>query len=229
MEEKGILNEREKAVLSVTDHTLLRPDMTPDELDALCDEGIRYRVASVCIPPSFVRAAAERLAGRIPVCTVIGFPNGYTTTDSKLFELKEAISNGADELDVVIHIGMLKAGQTDYVRDELKTLRAACPGKILKVIIETCLLSEAEKICMCEIVTGIGADFIKTSTGFSKSGATVEDVRLLKENVGPEVGVKAAGGIASLEDAEAMRKAGASRLGTSRMVKIITGRTGVGY
>ncbi len=221
--------DRERSILGITDHTLLRPDMTLDELHTLCDEGLLYRTASVCIPPSFVATAVEYLAGRLPVCTVIGFPNGYMTTGSKLYELNEAIRNGADELDVVIHIGMLKSGRTDDIRAELSTLREACRGRILKVIIETCLLSEAEKIGMCGIVTEVGADFIKTSTGFSKGGATVEDVRLLRKHVGPPVRVKAAGGISSLEDAEAMMAAGAARLGTSRIVKIIDGAAGGGY
>jgi len=224
-----ICTERERAILSITDHTLLRTDMTLDELYKLCDEGILYQTASVCIPPAFVAPAAEYLAGRLPICTVIGFPNGYMTTKSKVFELNDAIQNGADELDVVIPIGMLKSGRSDDIRVELSALHAACRGKIMKVIIETCLLDEAQKIQMCGIVTEAGADFIKTSTGFSKGGATVEDVRLLSAHVGPDVRVKAAGGISSLEDAEAMMAAGAARLGTSRIVKIVAGAAGGGY
>lgn len=224
-----VVTDRERVILSITDHTLLRPDMTREELIKLCDEGLLYGTASVCIPPSFVAAAAEYLAGRLPVCTVIGFPNGYSTTGTKRFEIADAIRNGADELDVVIPIGALREGRTDLVRDELRALRAASSGKLLKVIIETCLLDEAEKIRMCEIVTEVGADFIKTSTGFSKSGATVEDVRLLRAHAGPAVKVKAAGGISSLEDAEAMMEAGAERLGTSRIVKLVAGAIGAGY
>jgi len=163
------LTDRDRAILSITDHTLLRTDMTLEELIKLCDEGLLYRTASVCIPPSFVATAVEYLAGRLPVCTVIGFPNGYSTTGAKSFEIAEAIQNGADELDVVIPIGALREGRTDLVRDELRVLRTASSGKILKVIIETCLLDETEKIRMCEIVTEVGADFIKTSTGFSKN------------------------------------------------------------
>lgn len=223
------LTDRDRTILSITDHTLLRPDMTTSELIQLCDEGLMYRTASVCIPPSFVAEAAEYLAGRLSVCTVIGFPNGYSTTETKVFEIKDAIRNGADELDVVIPIGALKEGHTDLVRDELRVLREASSGKILKVIIETCLLSREEKIRMCEIVTEVGADFIKTSTGFSKSGATVADVRLLRAHAGPAVKVKAAGGISSLADAEAMMEAGAGRLGTSRIVKLIAGAIAGGY
>ncbi len=223
------LTDRDRAILSITDHTLLRQDMTREELIKLCDEGLLYRTASVCIPPSFVAEAAGYLACRLPVCTVIGFPNGYSTTEAKVFEIKDAIRNGADELDVVIPIGKLKEGRTDLIREELRALREASSGKILKVIIETCLLTEEEKIDMCKIVTEVGADFIKTSTGFSKSGATVEDVRLLRANTGPAVKVKAAGGISSLEDAEAMMEAGADRLGTSRIVKLIAGRADGDY
>ncbi len=221
--------DRDRTILSITDHTLLRPDMTREELIKLCDEGLFYRTASVCIPPSFVAAAVEYLAGRLPVCTVIGFPNGYSTTGTKIFEIADAIRNGADELDVVIPIGALREGREDEIRDELRALREASSGKIFKVIIETCLLDEAEKIRMCGIVTEVGADFIKTSTGFSKSGATVADVRLLRAHVGSAVKVKAAGGISSLADAEAMMEAGAERLGTSRIVKLIAGKTGGGY
>ena len=193
-------------LLAVTDHTLLKPDATWVQIRALCDEGVRFSTASVCIPPSFVRQAADYLDGRLPVCTVIGFPNGYATTAAKVFETQDAVANGADEIDMVINIGWLKEQR--------------CGGKILKVIVETCLLTEAEKIRMCEIVSESGADFIKTSTGFSKGGATPEDIRLFAAHVAPHVKIKAAGGISSVADARALVESGADRLGSSRMVAL---------
>lgn len=224
-----LLTDEEKKILKVTDHTLLAVDASPQQIRAICAEGLEYRVASVCIPPAYVREAAEFLAGRLPVCTVIGFPNGYSSTGTKVFEAVQAQKDDAHEIDAVIHVGMLKAGAYDRVRDELFRLREACRDSILKIIIETCLLSHDEKIRMCELVTEAGADFIKTSTGFSGAGATVDDVRLLKVNVGPKVLVKAAGGISTIEDALQMIEAGAGRLGTSKMIRIISGRAEAGY
>ncbi len=208
-------------ILAACDHTLLLQTSTWEEIRGICDDAITYHTASVCIPPCYVAQAAEYLAGRIPVCTVIGFPNGNTTTACKVFETRDAIENGADEIDMVINIGMLKAGNDAYVLDEIRAVRAACEGKILKVIIETCLLSDEEKIKMCELVTASGADFIKTSTGFSTSGATFSDVELFAKHVGPKVRIKAAGGISSLADAEHFMELGADRLGTSRIVKLV--------
>ena len=206
--------------LHICDHTLLSQTATWEKIQALCDEGIEYATASVCIPPCFVRLAKTYVGDALKICTVIGFPNGYNTTEAKVFETRQAVEDGADEIDMVINVGELQAKNDDYVLDEIKQVRNACPGKILKVIIETCLLSDEEKIRACRIVTESGADFIKTSTGFSRGGATVEDVSLLRANVGEGVKVKAAGGIASFEDAKAMVEAGASRLGTSRLVKL---------
>ena len=208
-------------ILAACDHTLLLQTSTWEEIRGICDDSLTYHTASVCIPPCYVAQAAEYLAGRIPVCTVIGFPNGNTTTACKVFETRDAIENGADEIDMVINIGMLKAGNDAYVLDEIRAVRAACEGKILKVIIETCLLSDEEKIKMCELVTASGADFIKTSTGFSTSGATFSDVELFAKHVGPKVRIKAAGGVSSLADAEHFMELGADRLGTSRIVKLV--------
>ncbi|MCI2049835.1 MAG: deoxyribose-phosphate aldolase [Lachnospiraceae bacterium] len=208
-------------ILAKVDHTLLLQTATWDEIRVICDDAVHYHTASVCIPPCYVRAAREYLGDRMRICTVIGFPNGNTTTAVKVFETEDALRNGADEIDMVINIGMLKAGDDAGVLDEVRAVRQACKGRILKVIIETCLLSEAEKIRMCGIVTEAKADFIKTSTGFSTAGATPEDVALFKAHVGPGVRIKAAGGISSLEDAQAMIDAGADRLGTSRIVKIV--------
>ena len=207
-------------ILRHCDHTELKQIATIDDIKALIDDAIKYNTASVCIPPCYVKEAADYAAGRMAICTVIGFPNGYNSTDIKLIETKEALLKGADEIDMVINIGMLKAGNTDYVLNEIKALKAACGNKILKVIIETCLLTEEEKITMCKLVTEAGADFIKTSTGFSKGGATFADVELFAKNVGPNVKIKAAGGIHSLEDAQHFLDLGASRLGTSALVKI---------
>lgn len=210
-----------KEILSKCDHTLLAQTATWDEIKAICDDGIKYQTASVCIPPCYVKQASEYANGRVKICTVIGFPNGYNTTAVKEFETKDAIANGADEIDMVINIGELKAGNYDYVENEIRTLKNACGEKILKVIIETCLLTDEEKIKMCELVTKAGADFIKTSTGFSKAGATFADIELFAKHVGKNVRMKAAGGISSIEDAEKFVELGASRLGTSRIVKIV--------
>lgn len=208
-------------ILSRCDHTLLNQAATWEEIRALCDDGMKYATASVCIPPSFVARAKAYVGGRLPVCTVIGFPNGYNTTAVKVFETAEAVREGADEIDMVINIGELRAGNDAFVQNEIKAVKAACGDKLLKVIIETCLLTEDEKLRMCRIVTEAGADFIKTSTGFSKAGATREDVALMRKNVGENVRVKAAGGISSLDDAQDFIDLGADRLGTSRVVKIV--------
>ena len=211
----------QKEILAMVDHTLLLQTATWEEIKAICDDGIKYETASVCIPTCYVKQAKEYVGDNCKICTVIGFPNGNYTTNTKVFETKDAISNGADEIDMVINIGMLKAKEYDYVLDEIKAIKEACGDKILKVIIETCLLTEEEKIKMCEIVTEAGADFIKTSTGFSTAGATFADVELFAKHVGPKVKIKAAGGISSMEDAEKFIELGASRLGTSRIVKLI--------
>ena len=210
-------------ILNATDHTLLAPESTWEQIKEIIDDGIRYSCASVCIPASFVERAAKYAGGKVKICTVIGFPTGYSTAQTKVFECQNASKNGADEIDMVINIGALKDKNYEYVLEEIKAVRAACEGKILKVIIETCLLSEEEKIKMCEIVSESGADFIKTSTGFSSGGATLEDIKLFKEHITPPLKIKAAGGISSLEDAEAFLKAGASRLGTSRIIKTVKG------
>jgi deoxyribose-phosphate aldolase len=213
--------QKEKEILKKVDHTLLLQTATWDEIKTICDDAMRYSTASVCIPPCFVKRAKDYVKDRMRVCTVIGFPNGNVTTEVKAYETKDAIANGADEIDMVINIGMLKDRNYEYVENEIRKLKEICGKRILKVIIETCLLTDAEKIKMCEIVTASGADFIKTSTGFSKGGATFEDVALFQKHVGPGVKIKAAGGIKSLEDAEKFIGLGASRLGTSRIVKII--------
>ena len=210
-----------KDILSKCDHTLLAQTATWEEIKAICDDGMKYKTASVCIPPSFVKRAKEYVKDRLAICTVIGFPNGYNTTAVKLFETEDALKNGADEIDMVINIGELKAGNYDFVENEIRVLKQACGDKILKVIIETCLLTDDEKIKMCELVTKAGADYIKTSTGFSKAGATFEDIALFAKHIGEGVKMKAAGGISSVEDAERFVELGASRLGTSRIVKIV--------
>lgn len=210
-----------KKLLSACDHTLLRQDAVWTEIKDLIDDAIRYQTASVCIPPSFVKEAAAYSAGRMPICTVIGFPNGYQKTSVKVFETREAVADGASEIDMVINIGWVKAGREKELREEISAVRDACPGKILKVIVETCMLTEEEKILMCGIVTESGADFIKTSTGFAGGGATFRDVDLFRKHVGRDVKIKAAGGIAALEDAERFLALGASRLGTSRIVKLV--------
>lgn len=218
-----------KLIFEKVDHTLLSQTATWEEIKQICDDAITYGVASVCIPPSYVKQVKEYVKDKMAVCTVIGFPNGYNTTAVKVFETKDAIANGADEIDMVINLGMLKDQKYDLILDEIKQLKAACGNLILKVITETCLLTDEEKIKMCEIVTNAGADFIKTSTGFSKSGATFEDVDLFAKHVGKEVRIKAAGGISSFDDAEKFIGLGASRLGTSRIVKLAKNQTGTGY
>ena len=210
-----------KEILKTVDHTLLTQTATWEQIRGILDDGIKYQTASACIPAAYVRQAAEYVEGRLPICTVIGFPNGYSTTAVKVFETKDAIENGAEEIDMVINIGWVKDGKYQEIEDEIRQIHEACGGKLLKVIIETCLLTEEEKIRMCETVTRAGADFIKTSTGFSTAGATFADVELMRRHVGKEVKVKAAGGIASLEDAERFIALGADRLGTSRIIKII--------
>ncbi len=218
-----------KEILSKCDHTLLGVTSTWEEIKAICDDGIKYSTASVCIPPSYVKCAKEYVGKRLKICTVIGFPNGYNTTECKVFETKDAIEKGADEIDMVINIGSLKDGLHDEIRSEIKAIKEACGEHILKVIIETCLLTEEEKLTMCRLVTEAGADYIKTSTGFSKAGATLEDVQLMKTNVGKNVLVKAAGGISGIDDAAKFIEIGASRLGTSRVVKAVKGIEGSGY
>ncbi len=218
-----------KTILSKCDHTLLGQSATWEDIKKICDDGMKYQTASVCIPPSFVKQAKEYVGDKLAICTVIGFPNGYNTTAVKVFETADAIKNGADEIDMVINIGALKAGLDDFIIDEIKQIKAACGEKILKVIIETCLLNEEEKIRMCKNVTAAGADYIKTSTGFSTAGATREDVALMVKNVGEGVLVKAAGGISGIQDAEDFINLGADRLGTSRVVKAVQGLEGSGY
>ena len=209
-----------KEILEKCDHTLLAQTATWAEIKAICDDGMKYHTASVCIPASYVKQAKEYVGDRLAICTVIGFPNGYATTASKCFMATDAVDNGADEVDMVINIGWVKDGKYDLVEDEIRQIKAACKGKLLKVIIETCLLTDEEKIELCRVVTASGADYIKTSTGFSKAGATFHDVELFAKHVGPHVKIKAAGGISSLEDAEEFIRLGASRLGTSRIVKL---------
>lgn len=218
-----------QTILSKCDHTLLGVTATWADIQKICDEGMKYKTASVCIPPAYVARAKEYVGDKLAICTVIGFPNGYNTAEVKAFEAKDAIKKGADEIDMVINIGALKDGLDGQVCDEIKKVKEACGEKILKVIIETCLLTEEEKLRACKIVTDAGADYIKTSTGFSKAGATLEDVKLMKENVGAGVLVKAAGGISGIEDAQAFLEIGASRLGTSRVVKAVQGVEGKGY
>lgn len=218
-----------KEILSTVDHTLLLQGSTWEEIKLICDDGMKYGVASVCIPPSFVKRASEYVDNKLPICTVIGFPNGYNTTEVKVFETKNAIENGASEIDMVINIGLVKEKNYSAITEEIKAIKNACGDKILKVIIETCLLTDEEKIELCKCVTDAKADYIKTSTGFSTNGATLEDIILFKENVGPEVKIKAAGGVSSLESAEEFIKAGSSRLGTSRIVKILKNEDAKGY
>ena len=208
-------------ILAHCDHTLLSQTATWAQIRTVCDDGMHYKTASVCIPPCYVRRAKEYVGDRLTICTVIGFPNGYETTATKVFETEDAVKNGADEIDMVINIGALKSGDDAYVLDEIRAVKAACGGKLLKVIVETCLLSEDEKIRMCRIVTESGAEYIKTSTGFSTAGATREDIKLFAKYIGPDVRMKAAGGISSLEDAQDFLDLGASRLGTSRVVKAV--------
>ncbi len=210
-----------KKILSCVDHTLLAQTSTWEEIKEILDDGIKYNCASACIPPSFVKRAKEYVGNKLQICTVIGFPNGYSTTAVKMFETKDAISSGADEIDMVINIGDLKDKKYDDILNEIKLVKTACEDKILKVIIETCLLTDEEKIKMCQIVSESKADYIKTSTGFSKSGATKEDIKLFSENIAPNINMKASGGISSLDDAIDYINLGCSRLGTSRIVKIV--------
>ncbi|MGI5971983.1 MAG: deoxyribose-phosphate aldolase [Oscillospiraceae bacterium] len=208
-------------ILNKVDHTLLSQTATWDEIREICDDGMRFSTASVCIPPSYVKNAAQYVTGCIPVCTVIGFPNGYSTTDTKCFEAEEAVKNGASEIDMVINLGLLRDRRLGELADEIRRVKSSCGGRLLKVIVETCMLTEEEKIIMCDIVTETGADYIKTSTGFGGGGATFADVELFAGRVGPNVKIKASGGISSLADAEKFIELGASRLGTSRIVKIV--------
>ena len=213
-------------ILAKVDHTLLVPTSTKEQILSLCDEGIKYKVASVCIPPCYVQGAKNYVDNKLKICTVIGFPNGYNNTEVKLFETRNALDCGADEIDMVINICDLKNKNFDSIEKEIYKIKKLCSDKILKVIIETCLLTEEEKIKMCKIITNSGADFIKTSTGFSKAGAKIEDIKLFAENIGKNVKIKAAGGISSLKDAEDFINSGASRLGTSRIVNIVSKMVG---
>ncbi len=219
-----------KDILKTVDHTLLSPDATWEQIKQILDDGMKYNTASACIPASYVKRAKEYCGDRLPICTVIGFPTGYSTTAVKVAETADAVANGADEIDMVINIGWVKDEEYGLVHDEIKAVRQACKGKILKVIIETCLLTDEEKTVLCQIVSESGADFIKTSTGFSKAGATFDDIKLFALCVEPHVKIKAAGGISSIEDAEKFLELGAHRLGTSRIVKIVKNTdTGTGY
>lgn len=219
----------EEEILEHVDHTLLLQTATWEEIRQICDDAMQYQTASVCIPPSYVKQASEYVQGSVSVCTVIGFPNGYMTTKAKEFETRDAIANGASEIDMVINVGWLKDKKYDLITEEIRILKAVCGDKILKVIIETCLLEEEEKIKMCEIVTEAGADYIKTSTGFSSGGATFEDVELFAKHVGSQVKIKAAGGITSMEDARRFLELGADRLGTSRIIKLLKKEEASGY
>lgn len=218
-----------QAILNRVDHTLLTTTATWDQVKALCDQGLKYHTASVCIPPRFVKQAGDYVGNDLKICTVIGFPNGYNSTETKVFETEDAIRSGADEIDMVISLGLVKAGDWDGVLAEIKAVKASCRGRILKVIVEACQLTREEKVKACQIVTLAGADFIKTSTGFSTGGATREDVALFKAHIGPGVKIKAAGGISSLQDAEDFMALGADRLGTSRIVKLVKGEHAEGY
>ena len=210
-----------KEILKKGDHTLLKQDATWEQIKQICDEGIEYSTASVCIPPSFVKKAAEYVEGKIPVCTVIGFPNGYNTTDIKCAEAMDAVKNGASEIDMVINLGDVKQGDFEAVTNEIAALKAACGDKILKVIIETCYLTDSEKVALCKCITNGGADYIKTSTGFGSGGASLEDIRLFKKHIGPNVQIKAAGGIRSITDMKAYIAEGCSRIGASAAVELL--------
>ena len=216
-------------ILSHCDHTLLAVDAKWEDIKQICDDGMKYKTASVCIPASYVKQAAEYVCGKLAICTVIGFPSGYSTTASKVFEAKNAVENGADEIDMVINVGWVKDKKFNEILNEIKQVKAACGDKILKVIIETCLLTDEEKIEMCRVVTESGADFIKTSTGFSKGGATREDISLFAKHIGPNVKMKAAGGIRSFEDAQDYLDLGSERLGTSAIVKLVKNQEISGY
>lgn len=218
-----------KEILKYVDHTLLKQESTWEQMKVICDDAMKFSTASVCVPPSFVKQCKDYCGDKMKICTVIGFPNGYNTTAVKVFETEDALKNGADEIDMVINIGWVKDKKFDLIKEEIKAIKNACGDKILKVIIETCLLTDEEKIEMCKIVTEAKADFIKTSTGFSTAGATREDIKLFSENIGGNIKMKAAGGIASLIDAEDFLKLGAQRLGTSRIVSIAKSEQGSGY
>ncbi len=218
-----------KDILTHVDHTLLKQESAWEQIKLICDDGMKFNTASICIPPSYVKACKDYCGDKLKICTVIGFPNGYNTTACKVFETEDAIKNGADEIDMVINIGHLKDKKHDLILNEIKSIKAVCGGKILKVIIETCLLTDEEKIKMCQLVTEAGADYIKTSTGFSTAGATFEDIELFSKNIGENVKMKAAGGIASLDDAKKFLSLGADRLGTSRIVSIAKSEQGEGY
>ena len=218
-----------KEILKHVDHTLLLQGATWEEIKQICDDAMKYETASVCIAPSYVKQAAEYMGDKMAVCTVIGFPNGYMTTKAKEFETKDALENGASEIDMVINIGWLKDKKYDLIENEIRALKAVCKDKILKVIIETCFLTDEEKIKMCEIVTNAGADYIKTSTGFGGAGATFDDIKLFSQHIGPNVKMKAAGGISSMEDAEKFLELGADRLGKSRIIKIVKNEEATGY
>ncbi len=219
-----------KAVLGIVDHTLLAQGATWAEIRQILDDAMKYETASACIPAAYVKKAAEYVQGKLAICTVIGFPNGYSTTAVKVFETEDAVKNGADEIDMVINIGMLKDKRYEELENEIRLIHEACGGRILKVIIEACLLTEEEKIKMCQIVSDAGAEYIKTSTGFSTGGATFDDVALMRKHIAPQVKVKAAGGISSFDDAEKFMSLGAERLGTSRLIKIMKSTdTGAGY
>ena len=218
-----------KNILAHCDHTLLKPESTWEQIRAICDEGMKYGCASVCIPAAYVKQANDYVGNSLKVCTVIGFPNGYSTTEVKVFETEDAVRNGADEIDMVINIGWVKDCRWDDLLEEIRSVKASCGGRILKVIVEACLLTEEEKIKMCQLVTQAGADYIKTSTGFSTGGATKEDVALFAKHIGPGVRIKAAGGISTLQDAQDFLDLGADRLGTSRIVKLVQGQPGSGY
>ncbi len=227
--EKGLVLMEIKEILKYVDHTLLKQESTWEQMKVICDDAIKFSTASVCVPPSFVKQCKDYCGEKMKICTVIGFPNGYNTTAVKVFETEDAIKNGADEIDMVINIGWAKEKKFDLIKEEIKSIKNACGNKTLKVITETCLLTDEEKIEMCKAVTDVGADFIKTSTGFSTAGATREDIKLFSENIGENVKMKAAGGIASLIDAEDFLKLGAERLGTSRIVSIAKSEKGSGY
>lgn len=212
------MNKQE--ILSRVDHTILTPTATWEQVKAICDEGLEFGTASVCIPPRYVKKAAEYVGNRLKVCTVIGFPNGYSTPEVKVFETEDTIRNGADEIDMVINLGLAKAGDWEGVLQEIKAVKLSCKGRILKVIVEACQLTQEEKVAVCRVVSMSGADFIKTSTGFSTGGATVEDVKLFKEHISPDVRIKAAGGIRTFEQAQAMLDAGADRIGASALVAL---------
>ena len=216
-------------ILNKCDHTLLSQTATWDDIRAICDDGMKYQTASVCIPAAYVKAAKEYVGDKLAICTVIGFPNGYATTAAKCFMASDAVANGADEVDMVINIGWAKDGKWNEITEEIAAIKKACNGKLLKVIIETCLLTDEEKIALCKCVSDSGADYIKTSTGFSTAGATFDDVALFAKHIGPNVKIKAAGGISSLADAEEFIRLGADRLGTSRIVKIAKAEQGSGY